>query len=162
MRIASLLSFIILLTVPCRAQVTTTCSLYGNTAYCTSYDQGAAIAEQQHEQYEAGQAVGRGIGMAIFRAHFPGWRRGYCSQHPGQPFNYSNASGNSITGTCPSQDVLANEAATEWMAKHLEYKPSDVNGRAMDGYIADNRIPRWEPKSYDQAFKALKKSGKIQ
>jgi len=31
--------------IPCSAQVTTSCSLYGNTAQCTSYDNGAVAAE---------------------------------------------------------------------------------------------------------------------
>jgi len=66
------------------AQVTTVCSLYGNTAYCSSNDQSARIAEQQREQYATGAAVGRSIGMSIFRAHFSGWRRKYCSTHPSQ------------------------------------------------------------------------------
>jgi hypothetical protein len=44
--------------------VTTVCSLYCNTAYCSSNDQSARIAEQQREQYAAGEAIGRGIGMA--------------------------------------------------------------------------------------------------
>lgn len=144
------------------AQIITTCSLYGNTAYCSSYDHGALVAEQQKQQYETGQAVGAGIGMAIFRAHFPGWRRKHCSQHPGQPFDYRNAKGDAITGTCPSQDVLANEAATEWMAKNLKYKACETNGKAIDAYIAEKRIARWEPKSYDQAYKALLKEKKLE
>jgi hypothetical protein len=44
--------------------VTTVCSLYCNTVYCSSNDQSARIAEQQREQYAAGEAIGRGIGMA--------------------------------------------------------------------------------------------------
>src|SRR2546425_13264794 len=84
------------------AQVTSVCSLSGNTAYCTSNDQRAQVAEQQREQYETGQQVGNAIGMAIFRAHFAGWRRKYCSKHPGQPFRYANGRGDSISGTCPT------------------------------------------------------------
>jgi hypothetical protein len=122
------------------AQVTTVCSLSGNTAYCTSNDQGARIAEQQREQYETGQAIGRGIGSAIFRAHFPGWRRKYCSTHPGQPFVYSNAAGDSISGTCPSAEGLANEVASEWLAKHPDYKPAPENGQTMVAYIAEHHL----------------------
>jgi hypothetical protein len=92
---------------------------------------------------------------------FPGWRRRFCAGHPLQPFFYGNARGDKITGTCPSQDQLADEAATEWMAKHLQYRPSAENGAAMDQFIADSRLPRWEPKSYDKAFKTLAKTGKL-
>ena len=162
MQVPKMAVILILLASPAIAQISTTCSLYGNTAYCTSYDHGAVVQEQMRQQYETGQQVGSAIGMQIFYHHFPGWRRGYCSAHPGQPFLYGNADGDKITGICPSQDGLANEAATEWMAKHLKYKPTEANGKAMDAYIASNNLPRWEPKSYDKAYKALSKAGSIQ
>lgn len=141
------------------AQVTTVCSLSGNTAYCTSNDQSAQVAEQQREQYEAGEAIGRGIGSAIFRAHFPGWRRKYCSKHPGQPFVYSNAAGDSISGTCPSAEGLANEVAGEWRAKHPSYEPNPANGQTMVAYIAEHHLSFFEAKSYDEAFRNLKANG---
>ena len=153
---------VILLSLPVSAQVTSTCSLYGNTANCVSTDNGAVAAEQQREAYATGQAIGSGIGMAIFRAHFPGWRRKYCSRHPNQPFYYGNAAGDSITGTCPSQDAISNEVAAEWMARNQHYKPSEPNGKAMDIYIADNHLARWEPKTYKSAYKALLKQGKLE
>jgi hypothetical protein len=141
------------------AQVTTVCSLSGNTAYCTSNDQGARVAEQQHEQYETGQAIGNGIGMAIFRAHFPGWRRKYCSTHPTQPYVYSNAAGNSISGTCPTAEGLANEVAAEWRAKHPDYEPNPANGQTMVAYIGEHHLSFFETKSYDEAYRDLKAKG---
>jgi len=141
------------------AQVTTVCSLSGNTAYCTSNDQGARVAEQQHEQYETGQAIGNGIGMAIFRAHFPGWRRKYCSTHPTQPYLYSNAAGNSISGTCPTAEGLANEVAAEWRAKHPDYEPNPANGQTMVAYIGEHHLSFFETKSYDEAYRDLKAKG---
>ena len=132
--------------------INTTCTLYPGAAYCTSTanDGGAAAAAQAREQqYETGQAIGSGIGMAIFRAHFPGWRRKYCSKHPGQPFRYGNAQGDSIAGTCPTQNGLANEAAAEFLAKH----PGAV--QSIDNYIAEKQLPAWEPKSYEKALKAV-------
>jgi hypothetical protein len=141
------------------AQVTTVCSLNGNTAYCTSNDQGARIAEQQREQYETGAAIGRGIGSAIFRAHFPGWRRKYCSTHPGQPFVYSNAAGDSISGTCPTTEGLASEVAAEWLAKNKDYEPTPANGQTMVAYVAEHHLSFFEKKSYDEAYRHLKTNG---
>jgi hypothetical protein len=141
------------------AQVTTVCSLYGNTAYCSSNDQSAQIAEQQREQYATGAAIGRGIGMSIFRAHFPGWRRKYCSTHPSQPYVYSNASGDSISGTCPTAEGLANEVAAEWLAKNKDYKPTPANGQTMVAYVAENHLSFFEKKSYDEAYRYLKANG---
>lgn len=135
--------------------INTTCTLYPTTAYCTSTSSGASIAEAQRQQYEAGQAIGSGVGMAIFRAHFPGWRRKHCSTHPGQPFHYGNARGDSITGTCPTLNGLANEAAAEFLAKHPGAVQSREHAAAIDNYIAENHLPTWEPKSFDKAAKAV-------
>jgi hypothetical protein len=115
--------------------INTTCTLYPGSAYCTSTtsDGGAAVAAQaRQQQYEAGQAIGSGVGMAIFRAHFPGWRRKHCSTHPGQPFYYANARGDSITGTCPTLQGLANEAAAEFIAKHHDAVTSVEQATAID------------------------------
>ena len=136
--------------------INTSCTLYPGAAYCTSTGGGAAAATQaRQQQYEAGQAIGSGIGMAIFRAHFPGWRRKHCSTHPSQPFYYGNADGDSITGTCPTLQGLANEAASEFVGKHPNAVTSTEHALAIDKYIADNRLPDWEPKSYEKAFKAV-------
>jgi hypothetical protein len=141
------------------AQVTTVCSLYGNTAYCTTNDQSARIVEQQREQYAAGEAIGRGIGMSIFRAHFPGWRRKYCSTHPTQPYAYSNAAGDSISGNCPSAEAIANEVAAEWLAKNKEYEPTFANGQTMIAYVTEHHLNFFEKKSYDEAYRYLKANG---
>ena len=138
--------------------INTSCTLYPGAAYCTSTisDGGAAAAAQaRQQQYEAGQAIGRGIGMAIFQAHFPGWRRKYCSTHPAQPFYYGNAAGDSITGTCPTLQGLANEAAAEFVGKHRNAVTSSEQAVAIDKYIADNHLPDWQPKSYEKAAKAI-------
>jgi hypothetical protein len=146
-------------TLTAAAQVSTVCSLYGNTAYCSSNDQSAQLAEQQREQYATGAAIGRGIGMSIFRAHFPGWRRKYCSTHPTQPYVYSNAAGDSISGTCPTAENLANEVAAEWLAKNKNYEPTPANGQTMVAYVAEHHLSFFEKKSYDEAYRYLKANG---
>ena len=146
-------ALLVLLTAPVFGQINTTCTLYGNTAHCVSHDVGAEIRQQQQAAYNAGYAIGSGIGTAIFRARFPGWRRKHCSQHPGQPFNYSNLRGDSITGTCPSLDGLANEAAGQFIGKHPGAVKSLQHAALIDKYIADNSLPPWEPKSYEKAAK---------
>jgi hypothetical protein len=163
------------LVLPVSAQTGPTCPLYGNSAQCSGYTYAAPQFQmtpaaavrpqttpetQEQQNYETGQAAGSAFGRAMFYKLFPGWRRRYCSARPGEPFLYGNASGDQISGTCSSQNQLADEAATEWMAKHLQYRPSAENGAAMDKFIADNRLPRWEPKSYDKAFKGTK-TGKL-
>jgi hypothetical protein len=150
------------LSMPLLAQTyNTSCTLYPNGASCTTVkaDGGAAAAaEERKQQAEAGQAIGSGMGMAIFRAHFPGWRRKHCSQHPEQPFDYRNARGDSITGTCPTLNQLANEAAQEFRGKHPYAVKSPEQAQAMDKYIADNKLSPWEPKSYEKAAKETEKN----
>jgi hypothetical protein len=141
------------------AQVTTVCSLYGNTAQCTSYDNGSAAAEQQQEAYQTGQAIGHSVGFAIFRAHFPGWRRKYCSKHPSQPFVYANAAGDSISGTCPTAEGLANEVAAEWCVKHADYRATPPNGQTMVAYIGEHHLSFFDSKSYDEAYRYLQANG---
>jgi hypothetical protein len=133
--------------------INTSCTLYPGAAYCTSADTGANIAQQRQQQYQTGQAVGSGIGMAIFRAHFPGWRRKYCAQHPEQPFHYGNARGDSISGTCPSLQVLSKEAAAEFVGRHPGSVKSSQHANAIDSYIATNHLAPWDPKSYEKAAK---------
>src|ERR1019366_5307279 len=105
----------------------------------------------RRQQYETGQAIGNSVGMAIFRAHFPGWRRKYCSTHPAQPFYYGNAKGDSITGACPTLQGLANEAAGEFIGKYRSAVTSAEQAVAIDKYIADKHLPDWQPKSYEKA-----------
>jgi hypothetical protein len=93
--------------------------------------------------------------MAIFRAHFPGWRRGFCSKHPSQPFYYGNARGDSITGTCPTLNGLANEAAAEFLVKHPGSVRTPEHAAAIDKYISENHLAAWEPRSYEKALKAV-------
>lgn len=135
--------------------VSTSCALYPGAVYCTSIgsdNSAATVARQQ--QYETGQAIGNSVGMAIFRAHFPGWRRKYCSAHPTLPFYYGNAAGDSITGTCPTLQGLSNEAAAEFVAKHPGAVASPDQAVAVDKYIAENHLPPWQPTSYERAIKA--------
>ena len=133
--------------------INTSCTLYPGAAYCTSTssDGGAAAAQARQQQYETGQAIGNSVGMAIFRSHFPGWRRKYCSTHPAQPFYYGNAKGDSITGACPTLQGLANEAAGEFIGKYRSAVTSAEQAVAIDKYIADNHLPDWQPKSYEKA-----------
>lgn len=136
--------------------INTTCTLYPNAAYCTSSgtdSDAAAVAREQ--QYQTGQSVGNSIGMAIFRAHFPGWRVKYCSTHPNQPFYYGNASGDSITGTCPTLQGLSNEAAAAFIGKHPGAITSQEQAAALDKYVSENHLASWEPKSYEQALKMV-------
>ncbi len=159
LQFVALASTVAIHTVVAVSQVTSVCTLYGNTAQCTSNDNGALAAERQREAYQTSQAIGQSIGMAIFRAHFPGWRRKYCSKHPTQPFVYANASGDSISGNCPNAEGLANEVAAGWVAKHHDYEPNAGNGRTIVGYISEHRLSFFEPKSYDAGYKYLLASG---
>lgn len=143
-----------LLSSPLIAQTyNTSCVLYPSAAYCTTStsDGGTAMASaERQQQYDAGYAVGRNVGMGIARKMFPGWRRKYCSQHPEQPFYYNEE----ISGSCPTLEHLAYEAAYEFRAKHGDQIKSAEHAQAIVTYIQTNNLPDWEPKSYQKAAKA--------
>jgi hypothetical protein len=50
---------------------------------------------------------------------------------------------------------LANEAAAAFVGKHPGTVTSTRQATAIDKYIADNKLPPWEPKSYEKANKAV-------
>lgn len=151
-RLSLVLGF--LLSTPLLAQTyNTTCTLYPGAAYCTTTTTGSyssQVAVQQQQQYDAGYAIGAGIGNGIARKMFPEWRRRYCSKHPEQPFYYDQE----ISGTCPTLDQLVHEGAAEFHAKHPDAVKSPEHAQAIDKYIFDNKLPAWEPKSYAKAAEA--------
>jgi hypothetical protein len=63
-KFAIALLFLALGTSAAFAQVQTNCTIYGNTASCTSTDTGAAIAERNRQYAQMGNGMGQ-LGAAI-------------------------------------------------------------------------------------------------
>lgn len=150
----------------------TNCTLYGNTANCnstsTTTDNGAQQAERNREAYETGQKVGAALGQGIagaMQAHaFSKGLRKYCNAHPGQEWAYySRADGHKISsGYCPSDEDKGIAAANEFVSRHGDFMRTPSNSQAMTAYLEDHRLDPREEKSYERAYKDLKKSGRLE
>jgi len=152
-------------------QTTTTntnCTVYGSTADCTSTStddsaQRAQQAEQQRQAYETGQQIGAALGQVMQAHAFNKTLRKYCDQHPGE--NWSNVSlvdGHTLSsGHCPSDDDKVTALANEFAAHHKDFVRSPANGQAVATYIETNKLDPREPKSYEKAYKELKKTGQL-
>lgn len=144
---------------------TTDCTLYDTTAHCTSNTTDTGV--QQQRQFEQGQQAGRAVGEGIataMQAHaFNKDLKKYCAAHPGQDWNYySRADGHVLSsGHCPSDEEKALVAASEFMSRHKDFKAGDANSQAMTKYIQTNNLDPREEKSFERAYKALKKTGQL-
>jgi|SRR5580658_2049030 hypothetical protein len=157
---------------PMHGQTTTTntnCSVYDTTANCTSTStddsaQKAQQAEQQRQAYETGQAIGAAFGQAMQARAFSKGLRKYCDQHPGEDWHYSSrADGHTISsGHCASDDDKVTALANEFAAHHKDFVRSPANGEAVANYIDVNKLDPRERKSYEKAYKELKKTGQLE
>lgn len=150
-----------------KAQQTTTtnCSTSGSNTNCMSNttDDGA----QQQRAYEQGQHVGDAIGQGIaagMQVHAQSkWVKKYCAAHPGEGWRWFRRSdGHTIaSGHCPTDVDKALAAANTFMSKHRDYTSGPANSRALTAYIDAHKLDPREEKSYERAYKDLKKSGQL-
>lgn len=145
------------------AQQTTStdCTVLGNTAHCSSNT--TDTAAQQREMFQQGQQFGQALAMAIQARKFTKDVKRYCASHPGEDWRYySNGDGHTISsGHCLSRQEEANAAAGAFMVRHKEFKIETTNFDAMWAYVQANNLDPREEKSYERAYKDLKKTGKL-
>jgi hypothetical protein len=143
----------------------TNCTLSGNTANCTSNttDYGAQQQRSYEEGQEVGSALGQGIGLAMQRHSFSKGLNKYCAAHPGAEWHYySRADGHLLSsGHCPSEDEKAEAVANEFLSRHKDFIPEPANSKAMIAYMESHKLNPLEKKSYDHAYKALKKASQL-
>jgi len=133
-RVAILMFLGVLLTGCSLAQVQTDCSTSGTssngninaTTNCTSTDTGAAVAERNRQNAEAGQAMGNALGTglaAVIQNHrAQHFVKKFCKQNgPGATWWYQFQGQPQITGTCGDSDVArrkeigrSDAAANSW------------------------------------------------
>lgn len=151
---------------------TTNCTLSGNTANCTSTStddkaRRAQQAEQQREAYETGQEIGTALGQGIARARqvhaFNKGLRNYCAAHPGEDWHYSSRTdGHEISsGHCPTDDDKVTAAANEFVSHHKDFMRTTANAQALVAYAEANKLDPRERKTYERAYKDLKKAGQL-
>lgn len=97
-------------------------------------------------------AVGQNLGAGL-RARVDERRQwDFCHAHPGQVYEGQ---------VCRSWEQQAADTAVAWMGMHHKYAQTPANGTAMAGYIEANGLDPRLYKSYDRAFKELKKQGRV-
>jgi hypothetical protein len=143
----------------------TSCTTIGNNTNCTSTTTDYA-AQQQHA-YEQGQKIGNALGAGItqgMQAHaFNKGLNKYCASHPGETWHYySGIDGHELSsGYCPNDEDKALAAANTFMAKHKDYKPKPANSKALVTYFDVHNLDPREEKSYERAYRELKKNGQL-
>lgn len=151
----------------CQQTTDTTCLQAGTGAVncnSTTTDYGAYYRQGQ----QVGQAIGAPIGQAIYMARqrhaFSKGIKKYCAAHPGQDWHYySRRDGHVLSsGHCPSDEDKVVAAANEFMAHHKDFKPCDANSKVMVAYIETHNLDPREQKSYERAYKALRKTGQLE
>lgn len=150
-------------------QTTTTntnCNVYGDNANCTSISTTTDNAAQQQQAYEAGQKVGDAIGLGLaagIDAHRrTNWVKHFCAGHPGAGWTWGNAQHVAASGQCPTDESKALTAANTFMSRHKDFIKNKANSEAITAYLDSHNLDPREEKSYERAFKDLKKAGQLQ
>ncbi len=88
----------------------------------------------------------------------------YCTEHPGEEWKYTSYSTGQVlsSGHCPSEGERASAVAYAFVAKHKDFVQCAGNSQVMIEYLETNSLNPFEEKSYEHAYKALKKSGRLQ
>jgi hypothetical protein len=143
----------------------TNCTTVGSNTNCTStttdYD------AQQRRAYEQGQQIGNALGQGIagaMQAHsFNKGLKKYCDAHPGEIWHYGRRATGDVysSGRCPTEEQIAVEAANTFMARHRDYIANQTNSKFITDYLDSHRLDPRREKSYEVAYKGLKKTGKL-
>jgi len=144
----------------------TNCNLSGSTANCTSTSTTTNPAAQQQRDYQAGYAVGSALGSGLaasMRAHSMNKKlKKYCETHPNQSWTYRAPDGHVLSsGNCPPPEDKSIAAVNTFMAKHKDYIAETANGTAMIAYLQSHNLNPDEEKSYETAYKDLKKEHQL-
>lgn len=134
------------------------------TTNCTSTSTNPSAQQQQN--YQAGYQVGSALGSALaanIQAHSLNKKlKKYCEAHPNETWTYRNGAGEEISsGTCPPPVDKSGVAANAFIAKHKDYVLEKANADAMFDYIEAHNLNPNEEKSYEMAYKDLKKEHKL-
>lgn len=138
-----LIFLIALSSISCAAQTTNTntdCTIYGNTASCTSTStddsaqrqaEAAAQAEKDRQGEELGKSMGNAmgglVGLAIRKHAIAKQYKAYCNQHAGEPWARRDAKGTVLDqGTCPGT------LSKQWVVDKYN---REIQGEKLAGYV---------------------------
>jgi hypothetical protein len=151
-----------------RGQTTTNtnCTVNGSNANCTSTSTDNSAQQQRADEtgQQLGEAPASGIALAMQTYARNKWVKNYCAGHPGSNWHWPQNSDGALfaSGHCPTDAEVGAVAVNEFMAHHRKYIKCQENSDALDAYLTFHRLdPRIE-KSYERAYKDLKKDGRLQ
>lgn len=140
----------------------TTCNvLAGDTVHCNSETTNPAA--QQQQAFQQGQQFGQALAAAVQMRQFNKDVRNYCAAHPGEDWAYrSNSDSHTMSsGRCPSGQEQVNAAAGVFLERHKEFKNVAANADALWAYIQTRNLDPRQEKSFEHAYKSLRKEGKL-
>ena len=143
----------------------TNCSVLGSNVNCTSTT--TDNAAQQQQAYEAGQkvgdAVGNGIALAMLSHAKNSGIKKYCAGHPGESWRWMRSSDEVLldSGRCPTDEEKGVIAANEFMGRHKDFIREQANSKVLVAYLGDHKLDPRDEKSYERAYKDLKKAGQL-
>jgi hypothetical protein len=111
---------------------TTDCNVYGNTANCTSTSIDNNLRAEQQRQ---AFETGRQIGAAL---------------------------GQSMVAHASSDDDKVTASANQFAEHHKDFMRSSANAQVVATYLEANKLDPRERKSYEKAYKNLKKAGELE
>ena len=118
-------------------------------------------ADEQREQNE--NARGNGVPV-VLRAHLFSFNsvRKFCATHPDEAWRFIRADGQILSaGRCLSDLDKGFEAATLFRSHHKDFIAGESNAGLMTDYLESHRLDPREEKSYEIAYKDLKRAGML-
>lgn len=142
----SIIIFLLLARFGYAQSTNTNCTANGNQADCNT---------QTQQANQNGEKLGAGLGqlaVALAIRHAQKATESFCHNNPGQVYKGYQ---------CPTLEQAAVETAISWRDRHPKFHQCPENANVMINYMTSNNLDPTSYKSYDTAFKALKKQGKI-
>jgi hypothetical protein len=129
----------------------TVCTQNGNQTTCTTsptpYEQGQAI----------GAPIGAALGNGIYVHRVHAAAKKFCASQPGA--TYYGPLGQVY---CPTDSDLVAGAVNEFHAHHRDFIQNQENAEAVVGYLQQHDLNPSKEKSYERAYKDLKKARALQ
>ena len=123
----------------------------------------AARPQPAGDQRQEENAQGKEL-PAVIQAHLFNSRnvKKYCASHPDEDWRLRRADGHLVsTGHCPSDVERGFEAASIFRAHHRDFVAGENNAQQMMSYFEAHQLDPREERSYETAYRDLKKAGKL-
>jgi len=123
-------------------------------------------AQHEHavgENNPVSNSLGQGFSASVQPPAFSRSIKKYCDANPGQEWHSgSKPSGDTPTsGYCPTDEDNVVTTSHDFVSHHKDFIPCSANGEAMALYMEEHKLSPLEMKSYEKAYKELKKAGQL-